>query len=101
MLRMDAIIAQDPGPEVEFEDRFDFRFVIEQNPEPSSNADLHFVTRIATYYGDDMGVIESFTSEDPGAAVEAAREAQMYSLEERWEMEAEREQQERAAWGNR
>lgn len=64
----------------------DFRFEYTLNPEPSSNADLYFITQYAT---PSQKVIDSWTTEDPGAAIEAAREAQLYSLEERWAMDAE------------
>lgn len=64
----------------------DFRFEYSLNPEPSSNADLYFITQIAT---PSQKVIDSWTTEDPGAAIEAARETQLYSLEERWAMDAE------------
>lgn len=80
----------DPGPIQTLADRFDFRFVIDANPEPSCNADLYFVTIIETFDGDDMGVTDSFTAEDPYGHVEAAREAQQYTLEERFDMYAAR-----------
>lgn len=63
----------------------DFRFEYSLNPEPSSNADLYFITRYAT---PSQKVIDSWTTEDPGAAIEAAREAQIFSLEERFDIYA-------------
>lgn len=65
----------------------DFRFEIRENPEPSSNADLYFMTQYAT---PSQQLIDSFTSEDPGRTVESAREAQEFTLEERFDMYAER-----------
>jgi hypothetical protein len=76
----------------------DFFFVIEANPEPDEPANLYFVDVAARGSG---RVIDSYTASDPYAGVASAREAQAYSLEERWEMEVEREAQERAAWGVR
>lgn len=87
---MDAILTQDPGSEQSLDERIDFRFEIDQNPEPDDPSNLYFVEQIATFDGFDMGVIESFTTNDPWSAVEAAREAQAYSLEERFDMYAER-----------
>lgn len=70
----------------------DFRFDIQLNPEPDDPSNLYFVRMI-----DDRGkVVDSYTSDDPYAAVEAFRETQIYSLEERWEMRAEREAYDRA-----
>lgn len=86
---------QDPGPAQELDERIDFRFEIVVNPEPDDPSNLHFVTQIATFDGEDAGEIDSWTSEDGYAAVEAARIAQAYTLEERWEMDAEREAHDR------
>ena len=63
----------------------DFRFEITQIEEPEMGC-THLVTMI-----DDQGkVIEQFTTDDPGGAVESAREAQEFTLEDRFEMYAER-----------
>jgi hypothetical protein len=76
------IIAADPGSPLALEDRIDFRFT--RNPEPDQPSDMFFVEVIATYYGEDAGLVERFTTDDPYAAVEAARIAQQYpDLEER------------------
>jgi hypothetical protein len=64
----------------------DFRFEIEALPEPEMGA-THLVTRIEC---PGETVIESFTTDDPYGAVEAAREAQNTTLEERFETYAER-----------
>lgn len=79
----------------------DFRFDIVLNPEPDSASDLYFITQIALVIAPpdetwpcetvvDGPVIDSWTCEDPYAAVEAAREAQAYTLEERMDIYAER-----------
>jgi hypothetical protein len=74
----------DPGPVQTLDERFDFRFVINRNPEPDDPSTLYFITQIETFDGYDLDVIDSWTCEDPWGAVEAAREAQAYTLEERW-----------------
>lgn len=72
----------------------DFRFEIMRNPEPDDNAHLYLVKQI-----DDKGVVvDSFYSEDGYAYVEAFRESQEYTLEERlgpYGLEWQREQEER------
>lgn len=87
----------------------DFRFEIVQNPEPDSPSDLYFVTVIELLIAApdetwpcetlvDGDVLESFSTSDPWSAVEAAREAQAYTLEERigeYGLEWEREQRDR------
>lgn len=70
----------------------DFRFEITENPEPDDPASMYFVRQIAT---PSQQVLEAFTTDRPYDAVEAAREAQVFSLEERWAMDAEREAAER------
>lgn len=78
------IIAADPGSPLALDDRIDFRFDITRNPEPDQASDMFFVEVIATYYGEDYGTVERFTTDDPYSAVEAARIAQAYpDLEER------------------
>lgn len=83
----------------------DFRFEILELDEPEIGC-THLVTVIELVLlpADDRfpcetvidgPVLESFTTDDPFGAVEAAREAQAYSLEERLEMAADREQRER------
>lgn len=80
----------DPGSVQTLDERFDFRFEIVANDEPSCNADLYFIAMFEMFDGEDTGTVERWTCEDPGAAVEAAREAQMYTFEERMDMYAER-----------
>lgn len=77
----------------------DFRFEITPLPEPEMG-ETHLVEMIEliVHPPDEMWpvetvtdgrIIESFTTDDPYGAVEAAREAQVYTLEERFEMYAE------------
>jgi hypothetical protein len=83
-MTLDQIIAADPGSPLALDDRIDFRFDITRNPEPDQASDMFFVEVIATYYGEDAGLVERFTTDDPGSAVEAARIAQAYpDMEER------------------
>lgn len=71
--------------EGEFDD--DFRFAIYPWEEPEMDA-THTVVHIST---PSQIVIDTFTTNDPYGAVEAAREAQATpDLEERWAMYAER-----------
>ena len=63
----------------------DFRFEIIEIEEPEMGC-THLVIQI-----DDQGEeIERFTTDNPYGAVEAAREAQAFTLEERLDMYAER-----------
>jgi len=72
-------------PEYAPADPGDFRFVITQLEEPELGA-THLVLTI-----DDRGeVMERDITDNPYGMVEAAREAQSMSLEERFEMYAER-----------
>lgn len=83
----------------------DFRFEIEAVPEPEMGC-THLVTMIELVVMPpdetwpcetvvDGQILESFTTDDPYGAVEAAREAQVFTLEERFERQFEREQQDR------
>jgi hypothetical protein len=74
----------------------DFHFVITPVPEPEMGC-THYVEVYETLPADERWpcdtrgpLLESFTTDDPYGAVEAAREAQAYSLEERFEMYAAR-----------
>jgi hypothetical protein len=74
----------------------DFHFVITPIPEPEMGC-THLVEIYETLPADERWpvdtrgeMLESFTTDDPYGAVEAAREAQAYSLEERFDMYAER-----------
>lgn len=72
----------------------DFRFEIVTNPEPDQPSNMYFVSQIAT---PSQIVTEAFTTDDPYSAVEAAREAQMFTFEERlgeFGLEWQREQRE-------
>lgn len=69
----------------------DFRFEIIPLEEPEMGETHRVIVHEITDEGVDTGnVLENFTTDNPYGAVEAAREAQMYSLEERFEMYAER-----------
>jgi len=70
----------------------DYRFDIKPNPEPDDPSNLYFVRVI----NDQGEVVAAHYAQDPYAEVEAFRETQIYSLEERWEMQAEREAYDRA-----
>jgi hypothetical protein len=75
----------------------DFRFVITANPEPDDPASLYFVSMIAT---PSQKVIESFTTDDPYSAVEAAREVQAFpDPEEREAYYAGHEPDDGRGWG--
>lgn len=77
----------------EFDD--DFRYEYFRHPEPDSPSDLYVMTRYAT---PSQKELERFSTDDPGREVEAAREAQTHSLEERlgpYGLEWEREQRDR------
>lgn len=86
-------------------DPHDFRFDIRAMEEPEMGCThLVRVIELAPTPADerwpvetvvDGELLESFTTDDPYGAVEAAREAQAYTLEERLEMAAEREGEER------
>lgn len=65
----------------------DIRFEIEKNPEPDDPSNLYFVRVFDWRTGKEL---ESYTTDDPYAGVEAAREAQEYTLEQRFDMYAER-----------
>jgi hypothetical protein len=82
----------------------DFRFEIEEVPEPEMGC-THLVTMIELVVMPpdetwpvetviDGEIIERFTTDDPYGAVEAAREVQVFTFEERMERAFEREQQE-------
>ena len=73
----------------------DFYFEIVEFPEPELGC-THLVTMREHYSG---AVLESFTTDDPYGAVAAAREAQAIPLEERWAIDAAREQRERTGGG--
>ena len=64
----------------------DFRFEIEAIPGPEMGC-THLVTVIE--HGTE-NILERFTTDDPYGAVEAAREAHAFTLEERFDMYAER-----------
>lgn len=64
----------------------DFFFVITANPEPDDAASLYWVEVARRGSGE---LLESFTTGDPYGAVEAAREAQVFTLEERLDRYAE------------
>ncbi len=72
-----------PDPPAEMND---FRFEIVKLEEPDDFR-THLVTVLDVETGD---FLDSFTTGDPFGAVEAAREAQAYTLEERFEMYADR-----------
>jgi hypothetical protein len=56
-------------------------FRYERNPELSCAADLYFMQRL-----DDAGeVVESFTTDDPGREIEAYRETEDTTIEQRLE----------------
>lgn len=63
----------------------DFRFIIQALDEPEIGC-----THLVIVVGDDGEDIERFTTDDPYGAVEAAREAQAFTLEERFDMYAAR-----------
>jgi hypothetical protein len=63
----------------------DFRFEITPIEEPEMGC-----THLVVVIGDEGEEIERFTTDDPYGAVEAAREAQAFTLEERFAMYAER-----------
>jgi len=82
----------------------DFRFEIEAHPEPEMGC-THTVTMIELILCPpdeiwpvetviDGEIIECFTTDDPYGAVEAFRETQVFSFEERMERQFEREQSE-------
>lgn len=86
----------------------DFKFVIEALPEPEIGA-----THLVEIFGWDLApadetwpvttlvlgdLLETHITDNPYGMVEAAREAQAYSLEERFKMEAEREMEERSRY---
>ena len=96
------IIDRDPGPVQAIDERIDFRFEVHANPEPDDPSNLYYIAQIATFDGQDAGVIDAWTTDAPYAAVEAAREAQEYTLEERlgpYGLEWEREQRDRMNGG--
>jgi hypothetical protein len=78
----------------------DFRFEILKHDEPEMGCthtvrmiELVIVPENDTWPCEtvvDGNCIEQFTTDDPYGAVEAAREVQMYSIEERFAMYAER-----------
>jgi hypothetical protein len=86
----------------------DFHFVITDVPEPEMGC-THYVEVYETLPPDEVWpvdtrgeLLESFTTDDPYGAVEAAREAQAYTLEERLDefgLEWQREQRDRAMGG--
>jgi len=74
-------------------DEDEYRFEIDRNPEPDFPGDLYFVRRIHVGTG---AIVESFSTDDPYAAVEAFRICQATPFEERhapfgpeWEREQE------------
>ncbi len=68
----------------------DFRFEIVEYEEPEVSC-THLVIVHETRDGQDTGtILERFTTDDPCGAVEAAREAQEFTLEERFDLYAER-----------
>lgn len=69
----------------------DFRFEIIESPEPELGATHLVIVHELDRDGNDTGLeLERFTTDDPYGAVEAAREAQTTTLEERFTMYAER-----------
>jgi len=69
----------------------DFRFEIIEHDEPELGCTHTVIVHETTDDGKDTGsVLEHFTTDNPYGAVEAAREAQAYTLEERFELYAER-----------
>lgn len=81
---------------------YDFHFDITPVPEPEQGC-THLVEMYETLPADARWpvdtrgpLIEAFTTDNPYGAVEAAREAQAMSLEERLEIEYEVEMRERA-----
>ena len=69
----------------------DFRFEIIEHDEPEMGSTHTVIVHEITDEGVDTGnVLEHFTTDNPYGAVEAAREAQAFTLEERFEMYAER-----------
>lgn len=69
----------------------DFRFEIIPLDEPEIGCTHRVIVHEITDEGWHTGVIlENFTTDNPFGAVEAAREAQLYTLEERFDMYAER-----------
>ena len=75
-------------------DDVDFRFEIEPIEEPEMGC-THIVTMIENgpngerLEATELTVLDRFTTDNPYGAVEAAREAQAYSLEERFDLYAE------------
>lgn len=63
-------------------DEDDYHFEITRNPEPDFPGDLYFVRRIHVGTG---AIVESFSTDDPHAAVEAFRICEATSFEERHE----------------
>lgn len=64
----------------------DFRFEYVANPEPDQPSDMYFISRFATPSQQEL---ESFTTDDPGREIGAARYCQTVPLEERWAADAE------------
>ena len=71
----------------------DFRFEITLLEEPDPGC-----THLVVMIGDQGEVLERFTTDNPYGAVEAAREAQEFTLEERLDMAFARECEERGTW---
>jgi len=68
----------------------DFRFEIIEHEEPEMGCTHTVIVHETDDDGGDTGVVlERFTTDDPYGAVEAAREAQAFTLEERFERYAE------------
>jgi hypothetical protein len=86
---------------------YDFRFEITAFDEPEMGCthlvrmiELLPVPTVSEFTGTvDGREIEAFTTDDPFGAVEAAREAQAYTLEERFDMAA-RAERDAMAWGD-
>lgn len=69
----------------------DFRFEIRAIDEPEMGCTHIVILRELDAAGNDTGVVlDRFTTDDPYGAVEAAREAQEYTLEERFDIYAQR-----------
>lgn len=76
----------------------DVRFVIERNPEPDDPASTHYVEVIDNVTDE---VLERHITGTPYEMVEAYREAQEYTLEERlgpYGLDWQREQEDRARY---